>query len=401
MASRDFETAMRINLSLCALAHGAWHMYEMALPPIYPALMKELSLSYTQVGLLASTFAALRISLELPIGHLSDRRGCKPFVSLFMLIYAAGVVGVSLARDYWQLLLSIAAAGIGASAYHPGGTALTAKSFPKGRGKAMGLSIASGPAGSMIGPLLLGAFGALMGWRGALKILAIPGIAIAILFWRLAVEPGVGSGGDTRGRDAPRERIPILKSFSIPIALALAVSAMRGVYWNGFNSFFPTYLTNYRAFDQSSVAYIFAAIMGASAVGIAIGGFASDRIGRKRVVLLSAAIPAVLIPSILPAGDYMVPILAVAAGFSSSLEGAALTALIADLSSPEVLGKIFALNFSIQAALGALVTPLIFGWLADAMGLWAIFPATAASCAAMIALTLMIRRERRDGGPLP
>lgn len=398
MASRDFEAAMRTNLTLCALAHGAWHMYEMALPPIYPSLMRELSLSYTQVGLLVSTFAALRVSLELPIGHLSDKRGCKPFVSLFMLIYAAGVVGVSLARDYWQLLLSIAAAGIGASAYHPGGTALTAKSFPKGRGRAMGLSIASGPAGSMIGPLLLGVFGAIMGWRDALRILAIPGIAIAILFWRLAVEPRIGSGGDPSGRkpNLPKERIPILRHFSIPLALALAVSAMRGVYWNGFNSFFPTYLRNYRAFDQSSVAYIFAAIMGASAIGIAIGGFASDRIGRRRVVLLSAAIPAVLIPSILPAQDYMVPLLAVAAGLSSSLEGAALTALIADLSAPEVLAKIFALNFSIQAALGALVTPLIFGWLADAIGLWAIFPATAASCAAMIGLTLMIRRERRE-----
>ncbi|MEM2882872.1 MAG: MFS transporter, partial [Candidatus Bathyarchaeia archaeon] len=130
---------------------------------------------------------------------------------------------------------------------------------------------------------------------------------------------------DPSGRkpNLPKERIPILRHFSIPLALALAVSAMRGVYWNGFNSFFPTYLRNYRAFDQSSVAYIFAAIMGASAIGIAIGGFASDRIGRRRVVLLSAAIPAVLIPSILPAQDYMVPLLAVAAGLSSSLEGAA------------------------------------------------------------------------------
>lgn len=373
-------------------------MYEMALPPIYPALMRELSLSYTQVGLLVSTFAALRISLELPIGHLSDKRGCRPFVSLFMLIYAAGVVGVSLARDYWQLLLSIAAAGMGASAYHPGGTALTAKSFPKGRGRAMGLSISSGPAGSMIGPLLLGAFGAIMGWRGALRALAIPGIAIAILFWRYATEPWVGRGGDPGAEHGggPKGRIPILKHFSMPIALALAVGAIRGVYWNGFNSFFPIYLMNDRGFDQSSVAYIFAAIMGANAVGIAIGGEASDRIGRRRVVLLSAAIPAILIPAILPAQDSLVPILAVAAGLSSSLEGAALTALLADLSAPEVLAKVFALNFSAQAALGALATPLIFGWLADAMGLWAIFPATAASCALMIALTLMIRRERRE-----
>jgi MFS family permease len=152
---------------------------------------------------------------------------------------------------------------------------------------------------------------------------------------------------------------------------------------------------NYRAFSQSSVAYHFTAMMGASAVGIAMGGLASDRIGRRGVVLLSAAIPAVLIPAILPAQDHMVIALAIAVGLSSSLEGAAVTALIADLSAPEVLAKIFALNFSIQAALGSLVTPPIFGWLADAMGLWAIFPATAASCAAVIPLTLMIRRERR------
>jgi len=391
----DSERAMRTNLALCTLAHGAWHMYEMALPPIYPALMRELSLSYTQIGLLVSTFAALRIALELPIGHLSDKRGCKPFVSLFMLIYTAGIVGVGLARDYWQLLLSVAMAGIGASAYHPGGTALTAKSFPKGRGKAMGLSIGSGPAGSMIGPLLLGIFGAAMGWRGALMALAVPGSAIAILFWRFVAEPKPSPGGASPDRAARGGAAPILKYFSIPLALALAVSAMRGIYWSGFNAFFPAYLMNYRAFSQSSVAYHFTAMMGASAVGIAMGGLASDRIGRRGVVLLSAAIPAVLIPAILPAQDHMVIALAIAVGLSSSLEGAAVTALIADLSAPEVLAKIFALNFSIQAALGSLVTPPIFGWLADAMGLWAIFPATAASCAAVIPLTLMIRRERR------
>jgi len=387
---------MRTNLALCSLAHGAWHMYEMSLPPVYPILIRELSLSYTQVGILVSTFAALRISLELPIGHLSDKRGCKPFVSLFMLIYSAGIVGVSLARDYWQLLLSIAAAGIGASAYHPGGTALTAKSFPRGRGRAMGLSIASGPAGSMIGPLLIGVFGALMGWRGALRILAIPGALIAILFWRLAAEPEAAPGAGPRGGDPRGGRASAIGHFSIPLVLALGASAMRGVYWNGFNSFFPTYLMHYRAFDQSSVAYIFAAIMGASAIGIAIGGFASDRMGRKRVILISAAVPAILIPAILPAQGPMVPALAIAAGLSSSLEGAALSALIADLSAPEVLAKMFALNFSIQAALGALATPLIFGWLADSFGLWSIFPATAASCAIMFALTLMIRRERRE-----
>lgn len=367
-------------------------MYEMALPLILPFFMQELALSYIRIGLFISVFAIFRSVLEFPLGHLEDKFGCKLIIVISMIIYSIGIISISLSHFYWQLLVSAAIAGVGASAYHPGGTALAARSLPNERGKALGITIGSGAVGSSIGPLIFGFFGSVLDWRGALAILTIPGFAIIILFWVFTVEP---RDAETGIKYSDKNNLSsFLKCFSLPLILALAVSILRGVSQQGFSIFFPTYLTNIRFFTASSTAYHFTAILAPGAIGVALGGIISDKIGRKKVLITSAVLSSLLIPTFLIVEDKFVLILAIALGFSFSLSAGPVNALIADLSPQGVLSKMFALNFSVHAILGSIVTPLVFGWLADSAGLWMIFPLTSAVAVIMVPLLLSIRREK-------
>ena len=50
-ARRDAEV-----IGLIGLAHGTSHFFQLLLPPLFPWLMADFSLSYTRVGLLMTTF---------------------------------------------------------------------------------------------------------------------------------------------------------------------------------------------------------------------------------------------------------------------------------------------------------------------------------------------------------
>ena len=54
-APRDREV-----IALVGLAHGTSHFFHLMLPPLFPWLMKDFSLSYTDVGLLTTTFFVIR-----------------------------------------------------------------------------------------------------------------------------------------------------------------------------------------------------------------------------------------------------------------------------------------------------------------------------------------------------
>src|SRR5262249_48338187 len=75
-------------------------------------------------------------------------------------INALGFIGLGLSRSYPQALACMIAAGFGGSFFHPAATALIARLFPEGTGKAFGLLGIGASAGFFLGPLY-------SGWRAA------------------------------------------------------------------------------------------------------------------------------------------------------------------------------------------------------------------------------------------
>src|SRR4026209_1816227 len=69
-APRDGEI-----IALVGLAHGTSHFFHLMLPPLFPWLMRDFSLSFTDVGLLTTTFFVISGIGQALAGFVVDRVG--------------------------------------------------------------------------------------------------------------------------------------------------------------------------------------------------------------------------------------------------------------------------------------------------------------------------------------
>ena len=84
-ATRDAEV-----ISLIGLAHGTSHFFHLMLPPLFPWLMAEFSLSYTQAGFLMTVFFVVSGIGQALAGFVVDRIGARP-----VLFFGIGTLALS------------------------------------------------------------------------------------------------------------------------------------------------------------------------------------------------------------------------------------------------------------------------------------------------------------------
>jgi FSR family fosmidomycin resistance protein-like MFS transporter len=113
-ARQDYPT-----LSLVALAHGTSHFFHLILPPLFPWLMVEFGLNFTQAGVLMTTFFVVSGLGQAVAGFAVDRFGASKvlFFGLTTLSVSALVIGSAL--NYPMLILGAGLAGLGNSIFHP------------------------------------------------------------------------------------------------------------------------------------------------------------------------------------------------------------------------------------------------------------------------------------------
>ncbi|WP_163348134.1 MFS transporter, partial [Enterobacter hormaechei] len=60
------------------IAHGSSHFFHMLLPPLFPAFIAAFGLSYSELGLLVTTFFVISGVGQALSGFLVDRVGARP-----------------------------------------------------------------------------------------------------------------------------------------------------------------------------------------------------------------------------------------------------------------------------------------------------------------------------------
>ena len=79
------------TIALIGLAHGTSHFFHMLLPPLFPLFIRDFGLSYSELGLLVSTFFVISGIGQALAGFLVDRVGARPvlFAALSCFVLAA------------------------------------------------------------------------------------------------------------------------------------------------------------------------------------------------------------------------------------------------------------------------------------------------------------------------
>src|SRR2546427_33273 len=106
-------------ISLVGFAHGTSHFYHLMLPSLFPWLMRDYSLSYTQVGALMSVFFAVSGVGQALAGFLVDRWGAHRVLCAGVAFLASSGILVAVAPGLAGLYVAAFVAGLGNSVFHP------------------------------------------------------------------------------------------------------------------------------------------------------------------------------------------------------------------------------------------------------------------------------------------
>jgi MFS family permease len=374
-----------------------------------PLVGREMGASALEIGGLFSVFALVLVVIRPLVGHGLDRFGRRPFLITGLLGYALANAGYALADNLWGLYAARLAQGLGSGLMWLAAYAIVADLAPAGhRGGRYGqieeMASRGGIAGALVGFTLLGFFGrgdVETGLRGGWPILfgiytvaALIGVGIA---WRGVPEtlqrstaPESTAAGESHPT-RPERPWQLPGQLRILMGIVLLTSSASAL----LAPILMIYLRDHVTGDlfQLGWAYLPAALVGA--VLPSRFGRLSDRYGRRlpmAAALLTGAAISLLIPGLRSLWPLAFLWVLEATAFAAAVP--AEEALVVDIAGAERRGTAFG-YYTAAAGLGAVVGPLLGGWIYDTFtASWA-FRANALMLGVGAALILLLIREPR------
>ena len=281
-------TAMGVLLAL-SLSHLLNDTLQAVLPAIYPIIKQSFRLNLTQIGQITAAYQLTASVLQPLVGLYTDRNPRPYSLAFGMLISLFGIVLVSRAASFHELLLAVTLTGMGSAIFHPGASRLTRLASGGKHGFAQSLFQVGGNFGTSLGPLLV-AF--VIGTHGQANVLWFALLAVIgiVLLTRLGnwhharLQKQNVSKNSTQVHIAPR-----LPKGKVVLALAvlLALIFSKYFYLASITSYYTFYLiSKFGVSIQNAQIFLFVFLF-ATALGTILGGPIGDRFGRKIVIWFS------------------------------------------------------------------------------------------------------------------
>jgi predicted MFS family arabinose efflux permease len=390
-ATRRYENTL---VAVLFFTWGTVFLDRMSQLYLAPYFAPEFHLSREQIGTLASVLAVTWAASTFFFGALSDRVGRRRVLIPAVFAFSALSWISGLAHSYHQLLFIRALMGVAEGPTWSIMTALIEESSQANRrGRNIGLVVsAAALVGLAAAPVLTTQVASRWGWRWAFFISGIPGLLAGFLIWKLVKEPAA-SGEATRRKPSLREYLSILRYRNIWLCCLGATGFMSWLF--ALNVFAPLYITAVAHEPATTAGFL----LGASGLGSFFLGFLlpslSDRLGRKPVLLLMAALSAVVPLAFLVPALYVYPLLLAAIVFAANT-GQGIASLIMVLVPTESVAPQFratsiGLTTLAGEIMGATGAPLLAGALAEKHGLGLTMWLAAGGSAVLFLAALFLR----------
>jgi sugar phosphate permease len=331
-------------------------------PPLLGLLMTSFLVAYGVSGALLSVFGDI----------YGPRRGlaiCSGLWGIFM-----GLMGST--GSYGAMLLCRVLLGIAEGPQFSLINTAVKRWFPiEEQARANSVWMVGSPLGSAIGFPLSIAVVAAFGWRASFYALAALNLVVVVPLVVLCVRdwPRLGEGEDevrpraTTGKDLKSNIGLFLKDWRFWLVVSFNSACL--VYLWGLNAWLPTYLQAVRHFDVTSLGFFSSFPFVLMFVGELVGGYVSDRLGRRAIVcfigLFGAAV-LIYVVSLITNPYEAAIVIALSAGFW----GSALPPLFA-LGAQIIPASAISSGVGAYNGIGNLVgalSPLLMGWSVHAFG---------------------------------
>jgi len=364
----------RKTLVLLGLGFGLVGFDRWLMAPMFPYMMKDLGLDYSQLGSLIGVLGVAWGIWSIVMGPVSDRIGRKKILVATMIVFSVLSSLSGFATGFSSLLLLRAAMGVAEGAFTPASLAANSEaSRPARRGLNQGLQLSMIPlVGLGFAPIAATQLLRVVpSWHWVFMISAVPGLIVSALIWRLLHER-------TRSGDVPfgvegaakMEWTQLLRTRNVLVATAAILCAMGGIFVIG--AMVPTYLVAVLHLDTRSMGFVASAIgFGGFAGSFALPGI-SDRVGRRPTALFGFVAATLLLYCFARTGPH--PQMLFALLFGVSLFSIGLLSLLSgpvatEAAPPGLVASAIGFVSGVGETFGGGVAPVIAGFIAQHFGL--------------------------------
>ena len=366
-APRDREV-----IALVGLAHGTSHFFHLMVPPLFPWLMRDFSLSYTDVGLLTTTFFVISGIGQALAGFVVDRVGGWLVLCFGVGMLALSGVVLGLATSYPWLMLSVTFAGLGNSIFHPADFTILNQRVSQPRlGHAFSIHGVSGNVGWAVAPIFMAGVTSVLGWHVAGFGAAALGTAVFITLClrRRALADAEGLMPSRATDEASRRPGHFAFLASGAVWLSFAFFLLTTMAFGVLQNFAPAILSHVYGVSLIVASSGLTAYLLGSGTGMLAAGFLKDRADR---IVAPALGFAVVMAAVLASGEMpsvaLWPLM-VGLGFGVGFAGPGRDLLVRRAATSRFgrssFGRVYGFVYSGLDA-GQALSPLVFGPVLDA-----------------------------------
>ena len=253
------------------------------------SIARDLKLSDTQIGLMTGlAFALFYTALGLPIARYADRPATTraKMIGVALTIWSAMTALCGMAQNFVQLLLLRIGVGVGEAGCSPPAHSLISDIVPpEKRSSALAFYALGIPIGTLLGMMIGGLLAEQVGWRHAFVIVGLPGVAMALLVFRLLRDPRQASSGAATAGAAPHAELPLWAALravmgSRAYMLLLVAGSSAAFLSYGKATWTTIFFQRTHAMSPGEVGFWYGIVGGVAGIGGTwLGGYLADRFG--------------------------------------------------------------------------------------------------------------------------
>lgn len=356
---------------LLAVLFGIVGLDRLVIVYLFPVLMPELGLNNTQAGAIASVLALTWAISTWVLGSLSDRFGRKKILIGSAVFFSLMTSFTGVAKSFYSMLAVRGLLGIGEGGVFSTSVAkIDEISTPRKRGLNLGIHQSFFPLlGIGLGPIIATQLILHMRWEAVFFVLGIPGIILTMILAKIMRNTPPRSVHASQ----PNEKgsaVAVLKFRNVWLTTLIGSLFQTGLFV--FSTFVALYLTKVAGLPLSVVGLIISGWGFGGFLGMIIVPAISDRVGRRIVLVLSAALYGVLMLAFVVAEAAPVAKFAnlFAAGFFGfGIAPLFLAVIPCESVPPRLTGSAVGVPTAVSELVGGVLMPVVAGGLADKFGL--------------------------------
>lgn len=339
--------------------------------PVLPLYAQSFGVSSALVGLVIASFGLARICTDIPSGRWSDKFGRRPLLIVGVAVFAVASLLCGLATDFWMLILFRFVQGIGSAIYSTTAmTVLSDISTPEDRGRVMSLYQGTMVFGSGVGPTIGGFVAEGFGMNSPFYLTALMGLVAT--FWALLRVPETRNVGGAAplpagpaGDGRPPGGVRILLSNVNFLLIGLIGFSIHFTHTGSRQTIIPLLGYNELGLREVQIGITLSVVSIIDFLVIFFAGVASDRFGRKALIIPGGAATAISLIMFAHGDSYAVYLFSAGVfGIARGLTGSAPMAYAADIGGRGNQAMVAGV-YRTLCDIGMMLGPIVLGYIAD------------------------------------